>query len=448
MTEYRIERDSMGEVKVPVEAKWRAQTQRAVENFPISGQGLEAAHIAALGPDQGGGREGQRRARRDRRGHGRGDPRGRAGGRRGQVGRPVPDRRVPDRVGHVEQHERERGHRDAGHGAARAEPVHPNDHVNASPVANDVFPSSIHIAATSALINELIPALEHLAAALAAKAAEFATVVKSGRTHLMDATPVTLGQEFGGYAAQVRLRHRAARGVAAAGGGAAAGRYGRRHRHQHAAGLRREGDRGASRGLTGLPLTEARNHFEAQGARDALVELSGAAAHDRGQPLQDLPTTCAGWVRVRGPGSARSSCPTCSRARRSCRARSTRCCREAMLQVCAAGDRQRRRGGVRRRDRQLRAERDAAGDGPQRAGVDPAAGQHLPGCSPTGASPGSGQRGAAAASTPSRRRRSSPRSTATSATRRPPRSPSRRSRSGKTIREVVIERGLRRAAAS
>lgn len=82
--------------------------------------------------------------------------------------------------------------------------VHPNDHVNASQSSNDVFPSSIHIAAASAVLNDLIPALEHLAESLERKAEEFAEVVKSGRTHLMDATPVTLGQEFGGYAAQVR----------------------------------------------------------------------------------------------------------------------------------------------------------------------------------------------------------------------------------------------------
>lgn len=82
--------------------------------------------------------------------------------------------------------------------------VHPNDHVNASQSSNDVFPSSIHIAATAAVANELVPALEHLAAALERKAVEFDRVVKAGRTHLMDATPVTLGQEFGGYAAQIR----------------------------------------------------------------------------------------------------------------------------------------------------------------------------------------------------------------------------------------------------
>jgi len=88
-------------------------------------------------------------------------------------------------------------------GEIMGETVHPNDHVNASQSSNDVFPSAIHIAATQSLINTLIPALQHLEEALAAKATEFAEVVKSGRTHLMDATPVTLGQEFGGYAAQI-----------------------------------------------------------------------------------------------------------------------------------------------------------------------------------------------------------------------------------------------------
>src|SRR5690606_8014657 len=83
--------------------------------------------------------------------------------------------------------------------------VHPNDHVNASQSSNDVFPSSIHIAATESVTRELLPALQTLAASLEAKAAEFADVVKAGRTHLMDATPVTLGQEFGGYAAQIRF---------------------------------------------------------------------------------------------------------------------------------------------------------------------------------------------------------------------------------------------------
>ena len=116
--------------------------------------------------------------------------------------------------------------------------VHPNDHVNASQSSNDVFPSAIHVAATASVTHDLIPALEHLAASLARKESEFAAVVKSGRTHLMDATPVTLGQEFGGYAAAVRNGvERLQRGPAAR-RRAAARRHRGRHRHQHAARLR------------------------------------------------------------------------------------------------------------------------------------------------------------------------------------------------------------------
>lgn len=153
-------------------------------------------------------------------------------------------------------------------------PVHPNDQVNASQSSNDVFPSSIHIAATAAVSDELLPALGHLAGALEAKAAEFETVVKAGRTHLMDATPVTLGQEFGGYAAQVRygqerLRATLPRVAELPLGGTAVG-TGINTPPGFAAAVIAELAR-----TTGLPLTEARNHFEAQGARDALVELSG-----------------------------------------------------------------------------------------------------------------------------------------------------------------------------
>jgi fumarate hydratase class II len=152
--------------------------------------------------------------------------------------------------------------------------VHPNDHVNASQSSNDVFPSAIHLAATRLLAGELIPALDHLAAVFETKAAEFATVVKVGRTHLMDAVPVTLGQEFGGYAAAIR--HDAERTVAILPrlgelplGGTATGTglnappgFARRVNERLASSMK-------------LPLTEARNHFEAAGARDALVEASG-----------------------------------------------------------------------------------------------------------------------------------------------------------------------------
>jgi fumarate hydratase class II len=152
--------------------------------------------------------------------------------------------------------------------------VHPNDHVNASQSSNDVFPSSIHIAATAAVTRDLIPALEHLAASLERKSEEFADVVKSGRTHLMDATPVTLGQEFGGYAAQVRygierLNASLPRLAELPLGGTAVG-TGINTPPGFAAAVIEEVAR-----VTGLPLTEARDHFEAQGARDGIVETSG-----------------------------------------------------------------------------------------------------------------------------------------------------------------------------
>jgi fumarate hydratase class II len=152
--------------------------------------------------------------------------------------------------------------------------VHPNDHVNASQSSNDVFPSSIHLAATEAVTRDLIPALTQLMSTLDTKGGEFDGVVKSGRTHLMDATPVTLGQEFHGYAAQVRLgierlESSLPRLAELPLGGTAVG-----------TGINTPPSFAPKviarlRELTGLPLSEARNHFEAQGARDALVEASG-----------------------------------------------------------------------------------------------------------------------------------------------------------------------------
>src|SRR5215470_1491787 len=153
-------------------------------------------------------------------------------------------------------------------------PVHPNDEVNASQSSNDTFPTAVHLAAAVGVARDLVPALEHLATALEAKAAEAADVVKAGRTHLMDATPVTLGQELGGYAAQVRhgierLQAALPRVAEVPLGGTAVG-TGINTPPGFAA---RVVSLLAER--TGLPVTEARNHFEAQGARDALVELSG-----------------------------------------------------------------------------------------------------------------------------------------------------------------------------
>ncbi|MEV3994140.1 class II fumarate hydratase [Streptomyces halstedii] len=272
-TEYRVEHDSMGEVKVPAHAKWRAQTQRAVENFPISGQRLERAHIEALG-------------------------RIKAAAAKVNAELNVLDADIADAIQEAAT-EVVAGRWDehfpvdvfqTGSGTSSnmntnevlatlaterlGRPVHPNDHVNASQSSNDVFPSSIHIAATASVRTDLIPALEHLAASLERKSAEFADVVKAGRTHLMDATPVTLGQEFGGYAAQIRygverLTASLPRLAELPLGGTAVG-TGINTPPGFSAAVIAEVAR-----TTGLPLTEARDHFEAQGARDGLVEASG-----------------------------------------------------------------------------------------------------------------------------------------------------------------------------
>ncbi|MFE2924543.1 class II fumarate hydratase [Streptomyces goshikiensis] len=270
---YRIEHDSMGEVRVPAHAKWRAQTQRAVENFPVSGQRLERAHIEALARVKG-----AAAAVNARLGVVDEDLAGAIRSAAAEVAEGRWDEHFPVDVFQTGSGTSSNMNVNeviatlAGERLGRE--VHPNDHVNASQSSNDVFPSSIHIAATAAVTRELIPALEHLAAALERKSAEFAEVVKAGRTHLMDATPVTLGQEFGGYAAQVRygverLRAVLPRLAELPLGGTAVG-----------TGINTPPGFSAAviaevAAATGLPLTEARDHFEAQGARDALVETSG-----------------------------------------------------------------------------------------------------------------------------------------------------------------------------
>jgi fumarate hydratase class II len=270
---FRIEHDTMGEVRVPAAALWRAQTQRAVENFPISGTSLEPAHIHALALIK-------------------------AAAARVNAELDVLDKDLADAISEAARAVADGQHDDqfpidvfqTGSGtssnmntnevvatlATRAlgRDVHPNDHVNASQSSNDVFPTAIHVAATAAITHDLIPALDHLARAFEAKATEFSQVVKAGRTHLMDATPVTLGQEFGGYAAQLRLgidRLESAlpRVAELPLGGTAVG-----------TGINTPPGFAARvievlAELTALPLTEARDHFEAQGSRDALVEASG-----------------------------------------------------------------------------------------------------------------------------------------------------------------------------
>ncbi|WP_042376577.1 class II fumarate hydratase [Streptacidiphilus melanogenes] len=273
MEKFRIEHDSMGEVRVPAEAKWGAQTQRAVENFPISGQRLERAHIAALAQIKAAAAKVNAKL-----GVLDAETAGAIRSAAKEVAAGQWDDQFPIDVFQTgsgtssNMNVNEVVATLAGERLGR--PVHPNDHVNASQSSNDVFPSSIHIAATAAVTHDLIPALNHLADALARKSEEFATVVKSGRTHLMDATPVTLGQEFGGYAAQVRhgverLRAALPRVAELPLGGTAVG-TGINTPTGFSAAVIAEVAK-----ATGLPLTEARDHFEAQGARDGLVELSG-----------------------------------------------------------------------------------------------------------------------------------------------------------------------------
>ncbi len=274
MTGYRIEHDSMGEVEVPADALWGAQTQRAVQNFQISGERLSRDMIGALASIKGA-----------------------AAVVNGQLGvlpadmaaaihdaaAEVAGGRYDDQfpIDIFQTGSGTSSNMNANEVIARlaagrlGRPVHPNDDVNASQSSNDVFPSAIHLATVREIASRLLPALDHLAGTLEAKSAEFTDLVKSGRTHLMDATPVTLGQEFGGYAAAVR--HGASRASAAlpdAGelplGGTAVG-----------TGLNAPPGFAAAviahlAADMQLPLTEARDHFEAAGARDGLVAASGA----------------------------------------------------------------------------------------------------------------------------------------------------------------------------
>ncbi|REZ99141.1 aspartate ammonia-lyase, partial [Mycobacterium tuberculosis] len=198
---YRIEHDTMGEVRVPAKALWRAQTQRAVENFPISGRGLERTQIRALGLLKGA-----------------------CAQVNSDLGLLAPEK--ADAIIAAAAEIADGQHDDqfpidvfqTGSGtssnmntnevitsiaAKGGVTLHPNDDVNMSQSSNDTFPTATHIAATEAAVAHLIPALQQLHDALAAKALDWHTVVKSGRTHLMDAVPVTLGQEFSGYARQI-----------------------------------------------------------------------------------------------------------------------------------------------------------------------------------------------------------------------------------------------------
>ena len=264
MTEARVEHDSMGEVRVPAGARWGAQTQRAIDNFPISGDPLPPALIHALGliKAEAARVNKQRKAVADA---------------AEEVAAGLHDEHFPIDVfqtGSGTSSNMNANEVIAHLASARlGEPVHPNDDVNMSQSSNDVFPSAVHIAAAQLVENELIPAAQQLSKSLRKKQRQFARVVKSGRTHLMDATPVTLGQEFGGYATQVddaiaRFNDALGRLCVLPLGGTAVGTG----INAPKGFARRVIARLAER--TQLPFTEAKDHFAAQGARDALVETS------------------------------------------------------------------------------------------------------------------------------------------------------------------------------
>ena len=271
--EVRIERDTMGAVEVPASARWGAQTQRAVQNFPISGTTVDRSLIRALALIKGAAaRENARLKLIDR------DVADALVAAAAEVADGRWDDHFPVDV--FQTGSGTSSNRNATEvlaslaGERLGREIRPNSEPNASQSSNDVFPSAIHLAATEAVVHQLIPALRHLAKALRRKQRQFKAVVKSGRTHLMDATPVTLGQEFGGYAQAVengierltaclpRLAELPLGGTAVGTGINAPKGFARRV----IAALAEELE---------LPLTEARDHFEAQGARDALVEASG-----------------------------------------------------------------------------------------------------------------------------------------------------------------------------
>jgi fumarate hydratase class II len=288
-TSYRTERDSMGEVRVPAEAIYGPQTQRAVDNFPISGLHFPRSFIRAIGLIK--------------------SAAAKVNARLGEI--------PPDLAAKIEAAAEEvvEGKHDSqfvvdifqtGSGTStnmnanevigHLAQAHPNDHVNRGQSSNDVIPSAIHIAAAEVAHQRLRPAMERLQAALSSKAAAFDGVVKIGRTHWQDASPVRLGQEFGGYARQVaasieRVRFALAGIYELALGGTAVG-TGLNTPPGFAAAVIEELAR-----RTGLPLVEARNHFEAQATKDAAVFLSGAL-----RTYAVALTKIAGDIRYMGSG--------------------------------------------------------------------------------------------------------------------------------------------------
>lgn len=276
---FRIERDSMGEIKVPRDAYYGAQTQRAVDNFPISGIGFPRQFIHALATVKYAAATANEEL-------GLLEPR--IAGAIHQAAKEVMDGKfdgefVVDifQTGSGTSTNMNANEVIANRGLEilgqprGGKDIHPNDHVNMCQSSNDVIPTAMHCAALLAAARQLLPALERLRAALERKAQEFDDVIKIGRTHLADATPMRLGQEFGGYARQIELSIERIKGAAVGLqelplGGTAIGTGINAHPEFAAKAIAKISQ------LTGLPLREAQNHFEAQGARDAAVHLSGS----------------------------------------------------------------------------------------------------------------------------------------------------------------------------
>lgn len=277
---FRIETDSMGEMKVPASAYYGAQTARAIENFPISGIRFPRQFIRAMGMIKFAAAEVNMEL----------------GLLTKKVGRAITKAAKEVIEGRLDDHFvldifqtgsgtstnmntneviANRANEILGGKIGDRKPVHPNDHVNMGQSSNDVIPTAIHVSALELIEKELLPALKRLQAALAKKAREFDRIVKIGRTHLQDATPIRLGQEFSGYASQIEHGIRRIENVKKhlselAIGGTAVGtginshpEFGRRMAKKLSQ-------------MTGISFKEAENHFEAQAAKDAVVEASGA----------------------------------------------------------------------------------------------------------------------------------------------------------------------------
>jgi fumarate hydratase class II len=302
--ETRVEKDSMGEMAVPASALYGASTQRAVLNFPVSGWRFSRPFIRALGLLKWAAAQAN---------HDLGLLDAERSALIVQAAEEVVEGKLDDHFPldifqtgsgtstntNANEVISNRCCQLAGKAIGARDPVHPNDHVNMGQSSNDVIPSAIHISAAEQLKHCLIPALVKLGDALAAKADEFHDVIKIGRTHLMDATPVRLGQEFGGYAQQVRFgKRRSEQAIAAlqelALGGTAVGTGLNRHLQFPGKVMRHLEQR------TGIAFREAQDHFEAQGAKDGVVEASG-----------QLKTIAVGLFKIANDIRLLSSGPRC-----------------------------------------------------------------------------------------------------------------------------------------